>query len=932
VDAVRLRRTVILLFLAVAVLFLVPTAASFYTDWLWFRELGYEQVILRSWNAQATVFVGTFAVAAIFLALNFRIGERAMTKPRFVLGATVDGRPVTFESRRISGLSRIVAVLVAFVMAAAGAANWLTWLNYLNAVPFGSADPLFHRDAAFYVFQLPLYDIVRQQAMVLSVLALAGSALFYVLSGSFVLEQRFGVALWPSLRLVPSARRHLALLAALIFGLMAWGVWLDIPRTLVTPATIVFGAAYVDWHANIPFLYITLAVLLASVLLALLHGFGRRGWPIPSAIALYLLVSITGSVYSGFVQRFSVLPNEQDKEREFIQYNIAATRQAYALDRVDERELSGDAELQPSDIAANAATIENVRLWDHQPLLQTFSQIQEIRTYYDFKSVDNDRYLINGKKRQVMLSARELNTENLPNPSFVNERLSFTHGYGLTLGPVNQVTTEGLPVLFIKDLPPVSSPEASNLPVRQPGIYYGEMSSNYVLVKTQEPEFDYPRGAANVTTFYQGSGGVPVGGFWRRMLFALRFGSTDILVTRQINAESRILYHRRIAERVATIAPFLQFDADPYPVVSDGRIFWIQDAYTTTGNYPYSTPVGTPTGEINYIRTSVKIVVDAYNGTTTFYLAEPGDPIALTLARIFPGLLKPLDQMPEDLRQHVRYPEQIFRIQASVFTTYHMTNPLVFYNKEDQWQVPVIEGDRNAVAMEPYYAIMKLPGESKTEFIQILPFTPHLKDNLSAWMVARSDGANYGHLLVFQFPKQKIVYGPKQIVARINQDQLISPAVTLWDQQGSKVIWGTLLVIPIEESLIYVRPLYLQAANGKIPELKRVIVAYQNRIVMTDTLTQGLIQIFGPSIAASLPQDRLESSVRSLMPPAPGAEALAPPPGTVTAEPVMAALVAEANDHFNRALKAQRDGDWALYGEELKKLGDVLKKMETIRR
>ena len=910
--------------LAVALLLVVPSAAGFYTDWLWFREVGYEGVFLRSLNAQALVFISAFVSAYLLLDLNFRIARRAVGRPQIVLGTGANGRPIVIQTRGLARIATPVALFVALLLAVATAGDWLSWLSFFNGVPFDQRDPLFGRDVAFYVFRLPVLEALRAQLLVVAFLSLLGCGLLYVLSGSFVIEPRFGVAFWPRLRLMPSARRHLALIGAVIFGLMAWGEWLAMSRLLLEPAAVIFGATYADVHARLPFLYATMAVLGAGSLLSIWHGFGKRAWPVPFAVASYFVVMAGGGIYAALLQNFVVTPNEANREQPYILSNIAATRHAYALDRVDERELSGDAELGAQDIVNNAATIENVRLWDHQPLLQTFGQIQEIRTYYDFKGVDNDRYMINGKYRQVMLSARELNTDNLPNQSWVNERLRFTHGYGLTLGPVNQVTTEGLPVLFIKDLPPVST---VNLPVNEPSIYFGELSSNYVLVRTSTQEFHYPRGADNVSTYYQGSGGVPVGGFFRRLLFALRFGTTDILVTNQITAESRIMFHRQIGDRVRTIAPFLSFDPDPYPVVSEGRLYWIQDAYTTTANYPYATPSATTAGEINYIRNAIKVVIDAYNGTTTFYLAEQNDPIAVTMGHIFPGLLKPLDEMPADLRRHVRYPEEIFKLQAAIYATYHMTNPQVFYNKEDQWSVPVLDATQGAMQMQPYYTIMKLPGEKQTEFIQILPFTPRLKDNLSAWMVARSDGARYGHMLVFQFPKQKIVYGPRQIIGRINQDQVISPQITLWDQQGSKVIWGTLLVIPIEESLLYVRPLYLQSPEGKIPELKRVIVAYQSRIVMAETLREALVQIFGRTIAAALPPDRLEGGMASMATPAPGPATTASAAMVTAMEPTLAELVVEAKLHDDRAMKALRDGDLALFGEEFKKLSEIVERM-----
>ena len=727
------------------------------------------------------------------------------------------------------------------------------------------------------------------------------------------------------------ARRHIGLLAALVFVMVAWATGLQLPNTLLSQSDIVHGASYVDVHARIPILWLTISILIAGAALAVVHGFTRRGWPLPLAVGLYLLCTIGGGIYGAILQRVVVVPDQLNRERPYIEYNIAATRRAYALDRVEERELSGDAELTAKDIIANAPTIENVRLWDHQPLLQTFSQIQEIRTYYEFGSVDNDRYQIDGKYRQVMLSARELDPDSVTQ-SWVNERLSYTHGYGLTLGPVNQVTTEGLPVLLIRDLPPVST---TNLQVTQPSIYFGERSTNYVLVKTRQPEFHYPKGDDNEMTVYDGNGGVPIGSFWRRLLFALRFADVNILFTNQLLPESRILYHRQVADRVRLLAPFLKFDADPYPVLYDGRLMWVQDAYTASGNYPYSTPTVYQDDDVNYIRNSVKVVVDAFDGTTTFYLAEPGDPIAQTIGRVFPGMLHPLSDMPAELRSHVRYPEDIFKIQSLIYQSFHMTNPQVFYSKEDQWQVPVLEAGGGSSPMQPYYTMMRLPGEKREEFIQMLPFTPRGKPNLSAWLVARSDQEHYGRLFMFQFPKQKIVFGPQQIVGRINQDEQISPKITLWNQQGSKVIWGTLLVIPVNESLLYVRPLYLQSQEGRIPELKQVVVAYQSRIEMAETLTRALARIFGPNIISALAPDRLASSATSVIE-TPAAAADAKPDATATPavklNDTWQALVAELKTHMDAADKALKNSDLAAFGVEYKKMREVQERMERIKK
>ncbi|MGE3844694.1 MAG: UPF0182 family protein, partial [Vicinamibacterales bacterium] len=660
-----------------------------------------------------------------------------------------------------------------------------------------------------------------------------------------------------------------------------------------------------------------------------------RPWLLVGSAVLYLGVSIGGSAYAALMQRFIVAPNEQEKETPFIVHNIEATREAFGLGSVTQREASGDALLSRADIERNAATLRNVPLWDHQPLLDTFGQIQEIRTYYDFVSVHNDRYIIDGDYRQILLSARELNSASLPNRTWINERLTFTHGYGVTLGPVNQVTAEGLPVLFIKNLPPESSVD---LRVDEPSIYFGELSNDHVFVNTGTPEFHYPRGDDNVTTSYKGEGGIVLDGWFRKLLFAVRFGSKDVLFSQNLTPDSRVLIYRRVQDRVRKIAPFLTYEDDRYLSIADGRLYWIQDAYTVTDRFPYSTPVRE--GSLNYIRSSIKATVDAYTGKTVFYLIDPSDPIAQTTSKMFPGLLRPLSEMPEGLRTRLRYPQGIFQIQVQMFSTYHMTSPATFYNKEDQWEVPVLESRTGeAAAMLPYYTIMKLPGETKTEFIQMLPLTPRQKDNLSAWMVARSDGEHYGQLMAFAFPKQKVVFGPRQVVARINQDQVISPQITLWNQQGSEVIQGTLLVIPIEQSLLYIRPLYLRSAGGKIPELKRVIVAYQNQIVMEETLDRALNRIFVPGsgsrLVAGLPTAAPAAGARDEGDMAAGREAAESEIGAATAplpqpgdDGSMALLAAEARATYDRAVAAQRAGDWARYGQEIERLGTLLARMK----
>jgi hypothetical protein len=894
--------------LLVALLFFAgPSLVTFYTDWLWFTEAGYRQVFTTMLTAQTTLFTIVFAMAAVWLSVNLRLALAAVGDFRPIL-TTREGLEIALPGRQqLRTAALVVAMVVAVLIGLYGSGQWRTWLAWRHATAFGQPDPILGYDAAFYVFSLPFLQLARGLAEALVILAALGAGALYLVSGSVTSGFRSMISM------TAAARHHLSLLAAVFFLLLAFGAWLGRAELLTSPSGVVYGASYADVHGRMPAALVLVAAAIVGAVLAAWQATSTRNWPIPVAIGLYIVVSAGGEVYSTLLQRFLVTPSEQTRESPYIQHNIEATRRAFGLDAVEERELSGDALLSRDDIARNAATLENVRLWDHQPLLDTFGQIQEIRTYYDFVSVDNDRYSIDGRYRQVMLSARELNSASLPNRTWVNERLTFTHGYGLTMGPVNEVTSEGLPVLFIRNIPPEST---TNLKLADPSIYFGELSNDYVIVKTRTREFHYPKGDDNVFTQYEGRGGVPLDSFVRKLIFALRFGAYQIVLSDALTPDSKILFNRNVRTRVRALAPFLEFDSDPYMVIADGRLVWLYDAYTVSARYPYSTPAA---GGINYIRNAVKVAIDAYHGDTHFYLADPQDPIAATYARMFPGMFRPIDEMPASVRVHVRYPEDIFAIQASVFATYHMTQPAVFYNREDQWEVPAIEDGREAQPMQPYYTIMRLPGQRDAEFIQMLPFTPRRKDNLAAWLVARSDPHQYGRLMVFEFPKQKVIFGPRQVVARINQDQTISPQITLWNQQGSQVIWGTLMVIPIEESLIYVRPLYLRGSGGRIPELTRVIVAYQNQIVMERTLEAGLARLFRTEPGAPPPQE-VPSGAPELS--APSTQPGAPPADNLSR------LAAEARAHYERAIQAQRAGDWATYGEEIKRLGETLERMK----
>jgi len=878
---------------------------NFVTDWWWFSELGFAQIFIKSFGTKIVLALATIAFTALFLLVNLLLAIRSKSPWGATLPEALFGQPINLDNRIVKTLAIVVSISAALFFGLAAMVNWQEVLKFLSATAFNVSDPVFDKDIAFYLFSLPVFQLGLSLIKALILLALAGCALVYSLRGSFDLSNLQSLK---QIYIKPKARIHLGILLALFLTTVAAGAYLSLFKLLISPSSPVFGAVYTDTTIRIPLLWISIFAASLSAISAVFWGFKGKLSPLIGAVSLYVLVGLASAVVPSLVQKLVVAPNELVKETPFIKRNIAATRKAFALDKIEEREILGDKPLTAADISANNLTVKNVRLWDRQPLLSTFSQIQEIRTYYEFAEVDNDRYIIDGEIRQIMLSPRELASASLPNRTWINERLTFTHGYGVTGGPVNLATPEGLPVLFVKDLPPKSTVE--ELKISRPEIYFGELSNDYVVAKTKSREFDYPKGEENVYTAYEGKGGVEINSFIKRLFYAFRFQSLKLLLSNDITNESRILYYRNIAERVSKIAPFLTFDQDPYIVIADGRIYWIADAYTTSSFYPYSQPLRLNGDGINYIRNSVKVVVDAYNGSVTFYQADTKDPIIKTYAKIFPQAFQPLSEIPQSLVSHLRYPEDIFTLQTAIYNIYHMNDPQIFYNKEDQWEIPAITTEREEIStdgtahMTPRHIIMKLPGEEKEEFILMLPFTPRAKDNLSAWMVARSDGENYGELLVYRFPKDKLIFGPKQIIGRINQNPEISKQISLWDQRGSQVIQGPLLVIPIEESLIYVRPLYLKAEAGKIPELKRVIVAYENKIAMEETLEAGLARIFGAE-AAERQERRILEEV--------------PTPTQDTQE-----LLRRAAEAYEEALRAQREGNWTRYGEAIRRLGEIL--------
>ncbi len=909
-----MRRNPLLVMLIIAgtlvLLTAIPSLVRLAADWYWFSALGFQTIFVTTLTTKLVLGVLVGVVSFAFFFTNLRLAQRGMVPDPLVLQLS-RRQPGIDLTQLLRRLAWPVSLTLAFLLGLAASNGWRTVLEFLRRTPFNQVDPVYGRDVGYYVFTLPIVSTALGFVFGLTVLTLLMVVPLYVLRRDIVLlRQRVTIE--------PSAGLHLALLLALFFLAIAANVYfVRLPSLLYSTTGPLFGASNTDLAIRRPLLHLTWIVAVIGAIWMLVGArVGRLTRSVAVAVVLLFLVSaVLGNLGPAAMQRLVVVPNELVKETPQLRHHIDATRRAWGLNNVSVRDLTGEATLTLADIQENAGTIRNVRLWDRDPLLQTFGQLQEIRTYYDFVSVDDDRYWIDGEYRQVLLSPRELNSAALPTRTFINERLTFTHGMGLTLSPVNQVTVEGLPVLLIKDLPPASS---VSLEVTRPELYYGELSNDYVFVNTGQREFDYPAGDENAFTTYEGQGGVQVGSMLRRAVLSARFGSLKILLSQDITSDSRALFHREIRERAQKALPFLRWDSDPYIVITeDGRLKWLLDAYTATNRYPYSQPTFDGT---NYMRNSVKVVIDAYDGTVEPYVADATDPIIATYAKIFPGLFMPIDSMPADLRAHIRYPEDLFIIQTDLYTTYHMNEPEIFYHREDQWEIPSLPRPA-AARRDPFvrHIVMTLPGESSEEFIFMVPFTPRQKDNLAAWMVARNDGEHYGQLVVYRFPRQSLVFGPVQIVNRMNQDTEISRQVSLWDQRGSEVIRGNLLVIPIKESLIFVQALYLRAEGGQIPELKRVVVAYQNRVVMEETLSRGLTRLFGAGA-------ELES------PPQPVAAAAAAP----TAAPVavgpedVAELAREAADRYERALAAQRAGDWARYGEEIRRVGELVRRLREL--
>jgi len=863
-----------------------------YGDYLWFGTIGYQPVFLTILGYKVGVFLLAFLLSFAVLYGSYRIARRNAGRD----GGQIEG-----------GLFLLAIGMLSFLFGIRYMADWAVILRFLNAVPFGVSDPIYGQEVSFYVFTLPFVNLVVGFVLWLVVVGLLAALAVY--AGSFGLQERETPAgreiVFDPLAFLSNVRANAfgQVMAYVGLALVLLGVryYIDRWELLYSTRGAVFGMGATDQAIFQPLLGLLAATAVLGGIAIVANYWLRdpRVFYVPIAILVGFLIlgSVAGAAYQGFV----VEPDEFNKEVDYIENEIAFTNDAFALDRIQEREFPVREEVSAEVIENNPGTIDNVRLWDPRPLLTTYNELQIFRTYYTFEDVDVDRYMIDGEETQVMISPREIDFEALPpeSQSWVNRHLVYTHGFGVAMSPVGKTTGEGLPELYIRDIPPNSS---VGIEVTQPRIYYGENTDTYTVVNTRTRELDYPSGGQNVYTNYEGSGGVPLDSTFRKVLYGAKFGDVQIFLSDSVTTNSKLQFNRDIQTRVRAIAPFLEYDSDPYIVVANGRLYWIYDAYTTTDKYPYSQRVDFKGQPTNYVRNSVKVVVDAYTGETTFYVAEDDDPIIQTYRNAFPGLFEDFDSMPTALQSHVRYPEDAFSVQANMFLNYHMKDPKVFYNKEDAWNIPdeVTRGSR--IKMEPYYIIMSFPGEEEPEFVMIQPYIPRGKQNMIGWLAARSDQPNYGNLQAYLFSKQQLVFGPMQIESRIDQDTEISQRITLWSQAGSSVIRGNLLAIPIDDTILYVEPLFLESQEtGSLPELKRVIVAQGDQLTMQPTLEEALAVRFGT----------------------------APDQPPASGDGVSPAQIERLQTLYDEADAALREGDFETYAERITEIGRILDRMEA---
>lgn len=897
-------------FAIIAAIVILTVLAGMIQKWLWMRQLHYAGIFWTLLSVQWGMFIVAFACAFLFLWFNFRFAVRTI---RSLSAVDRSGRIAFVDAPRMPGniaidvhskiLSVLIAIAAAFLsllFALGVSSQWDTFIRFRFGGHFGLLDPLFKTDVGFYVFHLPFYELIQGSVTYLILIALALVVLAYM---------AFGL-----LRLNPGARisvrgnisQHLTLLLFLLVANFAWGFHLDRYDLVYSTLGVVYGAGYAASHITIGVLWGMIAISAIACVLLAINFFRPRFQAVLFGAAAYIILYLIGIVaLPQLFQKFVVQPSELSLETPYLKDYIQFTRKAYGLDAIQETSYPALPDLTPQVIARNEDTIQNIRLWDPRPLLQTYQQTQAIRLYYQFYNVDVDRYHLADGYHQVMVSTREL-SPHLPAQAqtWVNQYLQFTHGYGLVMSFATQTTGGGFPKYLLQNIPPESD---YGLKITQPGVYYGEAMPGYRIVSTGIKEFDYPKGNENVYTSYSGTGGIPLDSLWKRLLFAWTQEDANILFTSYLEPQSRIQIWRNVQTRVSKIAPFLTLDRDPYPVLSDGKLYWIQDAYTTTDKFPYSSPYSTDSASsLNYIRNSVKIVVDMYNGTVSFYVMDPHDPVLAAYRRAFPGVFKNLTQLSPDLKRHLRYPEDMFTIQTHEYKSFHMTDPQVFYNREDLWDSPKEVYEGNEMWMEPYYILMKLPGSNRLEYLLMTPFTPQNRDNMIAWVAARCDFPDYGKMIFYELPKEKLIYGPNQIEAMIDQNTTISQQLTLWDQKGSQVIRGKLVVIPIENSFLYIVPVYLKAQGTNFPQLKRVIAVTADRVVMEPTLDEAISDLFGP-------QQPVATGLPAAVPGAPAQKQLQHP-----------AQLDQARKQLEAAQGAMRAGNWEEFGRAMQSLAKIL--------
>jgi uncharacterized membrane protein (UPF0182 family) len=858
-------------------------------EWLWMGQLGYENIFWGILFIKVGWFGLAFALVFLYFWGNLRllIGNSLGSSGGQDILVLEGGGQISPQGAR--AVTLVISCILALIFGLIYYSEWDTYLRFRWGGPFGFSDPIFDEDVGFYIFRLPFYELIQN--------GLTGLSLTTFLLISIAYRSLGVLPLGPN---SPSRRNwtiigHVAVLFLLFIANWVWGYYLDRFELLYSTRGVVYGAGYTAYNVTRISLWIMLFASPTLGVWVLVNLWRKRFKMILLGIGGYfLLYFVVVPLLPGLVQKFEVEPSELELETPYLKHNIDFTRRAFQLDKIEMKKYPGLSDLTPQQISDHQSTVQNIRLWDWRPLLQTYRQTQEIRLYYQFYEVDVGRYHLSDGYHQVMLSARELAPE-LPERArtWVNEYLQFTHGYGLVMNFVSKVAEGGFPQYVIENIPPASR---YGLSVERPAIYYGEKTPGYRIVATKVKEFDYPKGSQNVYTSYQGKGGIPLDSFWKRVLFAWDLSDVNILLTSYLAPESRIQIWRRVRERVGKIAPFLQLDRDPYLVLSEGKLYWVQDAYTISDRFPYSDPYSGSFGvSLNYIRNSVKVIVDVYEGSVRFYVMDPNDPVLRVYRRAFPGVFRELGELSPDLKRHLRYPEDLFRIQASMYRTYHMTDPQVFYNREDLWTFPQEKYAGSAIPMIPYYVLIRLPGEKELMYLLMTPFTPQGRDNMISWMAAKCDFPEYGKLLLYQLPKERLIWGPIQIEAMIDQNTLISQQLSLWDQKGSRVIRGNLIIIPIDNSFLYVEPVYLTAEGTNIPQLKRVIVVAGDKVVMEPTLEQALQAVFG----AAQPAEKVSA-------------------------PEQLEELTRARKEFEKAEKAMQQGRWEGFGKAMEALKKLL--------